>query len=310
MTATTSPWSGLGVALPCVDAYGTKPPVLQMARELDATGLDHIWVPDHLIFHRPILESLTTLAAVAGATTRARLGTAILNPVLRDVTQLAKQLASLAVVADERLLLGLGLGGEIEAEFVAAGVPKSERGKRLDEVLELLPRLMAGEAVEHDGLQQVRCPGLAPTPDAMPPLLIGGRSPAAFARAARVGDAWLPMWMDPAQIAENKAQLAAMAQELGRPAPGVALVGFVNVTDDVDQGHEQAGELIKRQYAMPYEKVRRWTLVGDEEEVARRVQEYRDAGVDGFSLAVAHPDQLGQVERVAAVRELVAPTPA
>ncbi|WP_354700590.1 F420-dependent glucose-6-phosphate dehydrogenase [Paraconexibacter sp. AEG42_29] len=304
MSSVNAPWSGIGAALPCVDAYGTGTPVLPVARAAEAAGLDHVWVPDHLIFHRPILESVTTLAAVAGATERVGLGFAILNPVLRNVTQLAKQLSSLAVLAPDRLLLGVGLGGEIEAEFVAAGVDKTTRGKRLDEVLELLPRLLAGEQVSFDGHNVVECAGLAPIPDAMPPVIVGGRSPAALARAARVGDAWMPMWMDPSTVADYKAQLAVQAAAVGRPAPGVALVGFVNIGDDVEKCHEQAGELVKRQYAMPYEKVRKWTLVGDVEEVARRIAEYRAAGVDGFSLAFAHPDPLSQVDPLAAVREL------
>lgn len=300
------PWDGIGVALPCVDAYGTGTPVLEVARAAEAAGLDHVWVPDHLIFHRPILESVTTLAMVAGATERVGLGFAILNPVLRATTQLAKQLASIGVLAPDRLLLGVGLGGEIEAEFRAAGIEKKERGRRLDEALALLPRLMAGERVEHDGLQRVDCDGLSPVPAAVPPILVGGRSEAAIARAARVGDAWMPMWMDPATVAEYREQLAAQAGEQGRPAPGIVLVAFVNVTDDVETGHEQASELIRRQYRMPYERVRKWTLVGDVPEVAARIEEYRQAGVTGFSLATAHPEHLTQIEPLAEVRAALA----
>lgn len=301
------PWDGIGVALPCVDAFGVGTPVLEVARAAEAAGLDHVWVPDHLIFHRPILESITTLAAVAGATERVKLGTAILNVVLRDTTQLAKQLTSLAVLAPDRLLLGVGLGGEIEAEFRAAGVDKTQRGKRLDEALALLPELFAGGRVEHDGLQTVDCDGLAPVPpDGLPPVLIGGRSEAALSRAARAGDAWMPMWMDPSTVGELAGRLQEQAEALGRPAPGVVLVAFVNITDDVEAGHAQAAELIKAQYRMPYDKVRRWTLVGDVDTVSARIAEYQAAGVAGFSLATANPDHLTQIEPLAAVRAATA----
>ncbi|UTI63601.1 LLM class flavin-dependent oxidoreductase [Paraconexibacter antarcticus] len=303
---TAPPWEGIGLALPCVDAFGTGTPVLEVARLAEDAGLDHVWVPDHLIFHRPILESVTTLAAVAGATQRVGLGFAILNAVLRDVTQLAKQLSSLAVLAPDRLLLGVGLGGEIEAEFVAAGVDKKTRGRRLDETLELLRPLLLGEAVSHAGLQTVECPGLAPVPATVPPVIVGGRSGAALTRAARIGDAWMPMWMDPAQVAEHLTSLREQADGFGRPAPGACLVGFFNITDDEELGHEQAGTLIKQQYAMPYEKVRRWTLVGSVAQVAEQIQAYRDAGVQGFSLATAHPDPRTQVEPLAAVRAALA----
>jgi alkanesulfonate monooxygenase SsuD/methylene tetrahydromethanopterin reductase-like flavin-dependent oxidoreductase (luciferase family) len=111
MTSTARPYAGLGFALPTIDAYGNRPDVLALAREAEDVGLDHVWVPDHLIFHRPILETITTLAAVAGATRRVGLGTAVLNGVLRSPVWLAKQLATLTALAPGRLALGIGVGG-------------------------------------------------------------------------------------------------------------------------------------------------------------------------------------------------------
>jgi alkanesulfonate monooxygenase SsuD/methylene tetrahydromethanopterin reductase-like flavin-dependent oxidoreductase (luciferase family) len=163
------------VALPSIDAFGNGSPVVEVARAAEHVGLAHVWVPDHLIFHHPILEATTALAVAAGATARIRLGTAILNPTLRSVTWLAKQLATLAMLAPERLLLGLGLGGEYEPEFRAAGVDPKQRGKRLDEALTLLPRLLSGGKVKPHGLDEVDCQGLAPVPFGLPPVLVGGR---------------------------------------------------------------------------------------------------------------------------------------
>src|SRR5439155_252033 len=137
------------LALPAIDAFGHGTPVIEVAQAAERAGLDHAWVPDHLVFHRPVLEATTALAVVAGATDRIRLGSAILNPTLRPVTWLAKHLATLEALAPGRLLLGVGLGGEYEPEFRAAGVDPRTRARRLDEALELLPRLMAGEAVRH-----------------------------------------------------------------------------------------------------------------------------------------------------------------
>jgi alkanesulfonate monooxygenase SsuD/methylene tetrahydromethanopterin reductase-like flavin-dependent oxidoreductase (luciferase family) len=304
MSGSSPAWSGLGVALPCIDAFGTGSPVLEVARAAEAAGLDHVWVPDHLVFHRPVLEATVVLGAVAGATERIRLGSAILNPVLRpSPTWLAKQLATIAVLAPGRLLLGVGLGGEYEPEFRAAGIDRRERGRRLDEALAVLTPLLRGEAVEHEGLYSVTCDGLSPVPAEPPPVLIGGRSDAALRRAARVGDAWLPMWMSPEEVAEARDRLAELADELGRPAPGIGLVAFVNVCDDRAAGAVEAAELIERQYGMPFHVVEKWTALGDEAEVATFLQSYRDVGVDGFSLGIASADQVGQVGRLAAVRD-------
>jgi alkanesulfonate monooxygenase SsuD/methylene tetrahydromethanopterin reductase-like flavin-dependent oxidoreductase (luciferase family) len=299
----TSPaYAGVGIALPSVDAYGLGSPVMEVARAAEQAGLDHAWVPDHLVFHRPVLEATTALGMVAGATERIGLGFAILNPTLRPVTWLAKQLATLATLAPDRLLLGVGLGGEYAPELRAAGVDRRQRGRLLDEALTLLPQLLSGDAVEHQGLVEVDCPGLAPVPGAAPPVLVGGRSEAALRRAARFGDAWFPMWLDPAEIAASRERLAEMAAELGRPAPGIALVAFVNVCGDRFRGLAEADELISRQYGMPFDRVERWTLVGRADEIAERLDAYRDAGVQGFCLSPAHPRPLEQVQPLAEVR--------
>lgn len=305
------PYSGVGTALPSIDAFGYGSPVVAVARAAEAVGLDHVWVPDHLVFHRPVLESMTALAAVAGATERIRLGFAILNPALRSVTWLAKQLATLGTLAPGRLLLGVGAGGEYEPEFRAAGVDRKLRGKLVDEALALLPRLLSGKPVRHEGLQTVDVDGISPALETMPPVLVGGRSNVALRRAARFGDAWLPMWMDPEEVAAARVRLGLLATELERPAPGIALVSFVNVTDDPAGGRAQAAEFIQRQYGMPFDKVERWTLIGGPEEVAERLRAYRVAGVEGFCLAPAHPRSLEQVGALAVVREaLIAHQPA
>lgn len=299
---TAAAWSGIGVAVPSVDAYGIGHPVLEVARAAEEHGLDSVWVPDHLVFHRPIVEALTTLAVIAGATSRVKLGTAILNPALRPLIWTAKQLGTLETLAPGRLLLGVGMGGEYEPEWTAAGVNRKQRARRLDEALELLPRLLAGEAVRHpEGLHAVDTTPMLPAA-ATPPVLIGGRAEPALRRTARAGDAWLPMWLDPEQVRTGLEQLAGYAAELERPAPGAALVAFVHVDDDEDRAHAAAAELVQKQYGMPYEKVRRWTLAGPEDLVVERLQAYVDAGVEGFSLAIAGPDQLTQVRRIAAVR--------
>jgi alkanesulfonate monooxygenase SsuD/methylene tetrahydromethanopterin reductase-like flavin-dependent oxidoreductase (luciferase family) len=271
-------------------------------------GLDHVWAPDHLVFHRPILETITTLAAVAGATRRVGLGTAVLNGVLRAPVWLAKQLSTLVALAPGRLALGIGVGGEYPPEFEAAGVPLERRGRRLDEVLDLLPRLMGGAEVRFTGETEVRCEGLAPAADPLPPILVGGRSDVALRRAARAGDAWLPMWMDAATVAEKHELVAAMAAEHGRPRPDIALVAFVNVTDDRAAGREEAAQLIQRQYGMPFDRVERWALIGGVDEVAEGLAAYRDAGVTGFALSVATPRHHEQLERLAAVREALGRT--
>ena len=307
MNGSRPPWAGIGVSVPSCDAYGIGHPVLEVARAAEQAGLDHVWVPDHLVFRRPITEALTTLAMIAGATKDVRVGSAVLNPAIRPLTWLAKEVATIAALAPERLMLGVGMGGDYEPEFIAAGMPVKRRARRLDEALDLLPRLLRGQPVEHTGGEQnVSIEGIAPVPAVAPPILVGGRSEPALRRTARAADAWFPIWMDPSRIADRLEELARYAAEAGREhPPGAVLFAYVNVCDDDATGHNEAARLIKRQYGMDYDKVRRWTLVGDETAVAERLADYRAAGVEGFSLAIASPDQRAQVDRLAGVRALL-----
>src|SRR3979411_1622258 len=110
--ARSTPWAGGGVALRGCDALGRGSPIVEVARAAEHAGLDHVWVPDHLVFHRPILEATAALAVAAGAPARTPGAAGILTPTLRNVTWLAKQLSTLATLAPGRLLLGVGLGGE------------------------------------------------------------------------------------------------------------------------------------------------------------------------------------------------------
>lgn len=141
---------------------------------------------------------------------------------------------------------------------------------------------------------------------APPPLLIGGRSDAALRRAARYADAWLPVWMDPDRVQEARDQIAAQAAELGRSSPAADMLVFVNVCDDVQRGRELAAEFFRGQYDLPFERVERWTLVGDESHVAERLAALREAGIGGFVLIPTSPQILDQYERLAGVREQLA----
>ena len=93
---------------------------------------------------------MTTLAVAAGATERVRLGTSILIMPLRNPVILAKELATLQFLSDNRVILGAGVGWN-DAEYEAVGVKKSERGKRTDEMLDIMMPLLEGETVTYHG---------------------------------------------------------------------------------------------------------------------------------------------------------------
>ncbi|MGH9115531.1 MAG: LLM class flavin-dependent oxidoreductase, partial [Acidimicrobiales bacterium] len=182
-----------GVHVPTFDPFGSGiPPVVESARRAESCGFDAVWVGDHLVSPAPVLDSLCVLSAVASVTSRVEVGVSVLQLGLRHLVWTAKQLATIDAIAPGRLRLGVGVGGEFPDEFVAAGVARETRGRRLDEMLEVLPALLRGEAVDRRGEHvSVSLPGLKPAVSTMPPVSVGGRSDAALVRAARYGDQWV-----------------------------------------------------------------------------------------------------------------------
>ena len=124
------------------------------------------------------------------------MGFSVLLLGLRPPAWAAKQLATLQVLSGGRLRLGVGVGGEFPGEFTAAGVPRAQRGARLDAALRVLPELLAGRPVRHDDpALSLDSPALEPAVP-MPPLYVGGRGEPALRRAARSAEHWMPMWLD------------------------------------------------------------------------------------------------------------------
>ncbi|MGH7082035.1 MAG: LLM class flavin-dependent oxidoreductase, partial [Acetobacteraceae bacterium] len=113
---------------------------------VEQLGFESLWVWDHILLgtdpHFPIVDSLTMLTAVAARTSRLRLGTGILVLPLRNPLLLAKQLATLDLLAEGRLVLGMA-SGWYKREFDAVGVPFESRGKIMDRNLEIMTRLWA-----------------------------------------------------------------------------------------------------------------------------------------------------------------------
>ena len=144
-----------GVFLPSYVWEGDGPErargIKTFARRVEELGFDSLFVTDHLLAARRFysvnwLEPLTALAVAAGATERVRLGTSILIMPLRNPVLLAKELATLQFLSDDRVILGAGVGWN-DAEYEAVGVHKSERGKRTDEMLDIMMPLLEGERV-------------------------------------------------------------------------------------------------------------------------------------------------------------------
>ena len=153
--------------------------LLDFAREVERLDFDSIFITDHVIAAKHFydvswLDSLTTLTFVAAVTERVRLGTSILILPLRHPVILAKQIATLEYLSQERYIIGGGVGW-YGPEFEAVGTHKSERGRRSDEVLDVLRGLLTQEDFSYEGeFYRLRDVTIDPRPSRMPDVWIGG----------------------------------------------------------------------------------------------------------------------------------------
>ncbi|HEY3716103.1 MAG TPA: TIGR03619 family F420-dependent LLM class oxidoreductase [Jatrophihabitantaceae bacterium] len=175
----------------------------------EARGFGSVWVSDHIALPRtplagypytetasppfdpgtPFVEALLSLAHVAAVTCRVQLGTGVLVLPLRDPLLIAKQAASLDVLARGRLVLGVGAGW-LEDEFRLLGKGFGDRGRRMDDTIRTMRSCWAGEEIEVAGTRVAVAVDPLPPRDPALPIVIGGHSPAALRRAATLGDAW------------------------------------------------------------------------------------------------------------------------
>ena len=209
-----------------------------LANAADEAGYDSFVVPDSLIFpaesdtlypytadgdrafleDKPIIEPFTLIPYLAARTERIRFTTFVLKLAIRPVVLVAKQAASIAVLCDDRLRLGVGISPWPE-DFVAMDVPWERRGQRMNEMVDVLRGLTAGGWFEYAG-EQITVPRLkiCPTPTTPIPLLIGGHADVALRRAARQGDGWIHAGGDPAQLTQMIERVHTLRAEYGRLA--------------------------------------------------------------------------------------------
>ncbi len=268
--------------------------VAELAEEL---GYDSLWAGEHLSFHNPILDLGVALSAFAAWTEKIALGAGILLLPLRHPGLVAKQAASLDYLSGGRLLLGVGVGGEGEKDFAAAGVPVRERGARADEGIGALRALFGPPPASfHGSFYDFEGVVIAPraTQPAGPPILVGGNSSAAQRRAGTLGDGWLPYLISARRYAEGISAVREHAAGAGRDPrtlrAGVVL--FARVGADGESTRESARSHLSERYGMQFEPhhVERLCVAGAPQECIDRLREYAAAGVEHVCLNPAVGD--------------------
>ncbi|MEX2598181.1 MAG: LLM class flavin-dependent oxidoreductase, partial [Dehalococcoidia bacterium] len=220
--------------------------MLDLAERAEAAGLDSVWVGDSLV-SKPRLEPVAAMAAIAGRTSRVKIGTAVMLPALRSAVPLAHSLATVDIISNGRAIVGAGVGGAFtpdqKQDWTAAGVDPERRAGRFTELVQVLKRLWTEDHVTFQGkhfqLDDVTLYPRPVQPNGVPLLLathFRTGSEAQVRRAARHGDGIIGISDSPEEFAQTIAKVEEAAQAEGRDAGTLQRTFYmtVNINDDVD----------------------------------------------------------------------------
>lgn len=182
-----------------------------LAKAIEAAGFDTFTFPDSICYPQkgsdvypynddgtrdfledvPFIEPFIAIPYLAAITDKIRFTTSVYKLAVHQPVIVAKQLSSLAVMCDNRFGFGVGISPWPE-DFLAAQIPWQKRGKRMDEMMEVVRGLMSGEYYEFKGeLFNIEPMKLCPVPSQPVPLLVGGHAKPALRRAGKLGDGWI-----------------------------------------------------------------------------------------------------------------------
>ena len=288
-----------GFGVPSRGPLASLENIVALAQKGEELGFDIITVSDHIVVPNEIdsiypyndtgeftssqsgeyMEQLTTIAYLAGVTSRIRLLTAVMVLPHRSPVLTAKMLATIDVLSQGRLIVGCGVGW-MEEEFEAIGAPPyAERGAVGNEYLRVFKELWTSDDPSFDGeYASFSNIAFAPKPvqQPHPPLWIGGESPPALRRAGQLGDAWYPICSNPQfpvgtleQFADYQARVRRHAERAGRDSDELDFAYSVNWFDDTQ---EQIVEGERR------------ILTGSPTQVAADIDALEDLGVNHLML--------------------------
>lgn len=209
---------------------------LPLAQAAEEAGFDAFIVPDSICYpevsdstypytpdgsrefleDKPFIEPFSLIPAMGAVTETLRFTTFVVKLPIRHPVLVAKQAASVAVITDNRFGFGIGISPWPE-DYELCDVPWERRGRRMDEMMEIIRGLTAGGYFAYDGdIFEVQSVKICPVPSEPLPLLVGGHSEPALKRAARLGDGWMHAGGDPDELADQIDRLHELRREYGR----------------------------------------------------------------------------------------------
>ena len=281
---------------------------VRIAQLAEAAGFHSMWFPDHVCMpigsssahvanasgkrayeaHHNMLDAAVTMGAAAAATSKLRLGTSVLIAPYRNPLSDARQFATVDLLSNGRLMLGVGAGWMRE-EFAALGLPYAERGAMANECIEIFKRSWTREVVEFHG-RYFNFDDISmdpkPAQQPRPPIFFGGVVPAGARRAVRHCDGFYPIFLDPhaepTRFAPLQEEIRREADRIGRDLSKFFMMAVASGRI-AGHGERQSG-------SGP-----RPICTGSADQVLSDLQRFADAG---YSLVVFIFDCFGRIDEL------------
>ena len=272
--------------------------LVDTAVEAERLGFQSVWAGDSLLA-RPRGEPLTVLAAVAGATRRVRLGTAVLLPLLRRPVQLAHVLVTLERVSQGRVIVGVGPGADVPGtrqELAAVDMPGDRRVTALLDAIDRCRALWRDEDPDMKLLPPPLTPG-------GPPLWLGAQGPRMLREAGSRFDGWLPFSPTPEDYAAGLSVVREAAARAGRNPSDVTAGVYLTlaIAEDRQAAAQQFDTYIRAYYGVPGEVMARLQAshAGTIDSATEWIAAYVEAGAQHVVMRLARPTLDGFVDAAA-----------
>jgi alkanesulfonate monooxygenase SsuD/methylene tetrahydromethanopterin reductase-like flavin-dependent oxidoreductase (luciferase family) len=285
----------LAVHLPLMEFADEGQSLARLTRTVDAArecGFAAVSANDHFLFAAPWLDGPTALAAVVERSGDMALATTVSLVGLRGPVPAAKAIAALDLLAEGRVIAGVGPGSS-ERDFKAVGVPYEERWKRFEEATAILRSLLRGEPPP----RSCRYYAVPDSPLAPPPRQSGGvpvwigswGSEAGLRRVARLGDGWLASAYNttPERFLAAKDSLSQELRAQGRdpdPFPNALVTMWTWITEDAGDADRALREVVAPLLKRDPETLRDQLCIGPVERCAKLLSRYAHAGCERVHL--------------------------
>jgi alkanesulfonate monooxygenase SsuD/methylene tetrahydromethanopterin reductase-like flavin-dependent oxidoreductase (luciferase family) len=267
--------------------------MISFAQKAEELGYDSLSVNDHIVFRTGWIDAISTLSAIAAVTNRIKIGTSILNVVVRNPVICAKALSSIDIISEGRLFAGLGPGSS-KGDYDACGVPFEDRWKKFSEALEIIHALWneKGESglqsFDYDGkYYRLKGASIQPRPyqKPHPPIMIASwGSEQGLRRVAKYGDGWMASAYNitPDKFREKWKSLLNHRREMNKDVEqfeNSLMTMFGYIDNDKEMVQNMVKNVLSPALGRPADELNNLLLFGSSAECIKKISLLYESGV-------------------------------